>query len=66
MLLLTVETLSSRIPRSKVTCIFNHLQQRWLWLKTLLVLKLGLRIHDLYAPFGMEATSICWESTFIV
>jgi len=33
--------------------------------ESLWVLKMSLSIHDLYSLFFMEATCICWESTFV-
>ena len=46
--------------RSKVTCIFNKLQQRWQWLT---FFEIVLSIHVLYLLFLIDATCICWEST---
>jgi len=61
---LAVEPLRHRLldsERSKVTCIFNKLQQRWLRLTPYVFFEIVLSVHDLYLLFLMDATCIWWR-----
>jgi len=58
-----LEASSSRFPRGQrsLTTTLNKGGSGWLVMGSVN----GFGIHDLYLLFRMEATYICWESTFI-